>query len=62
LAVIAFDELSRGPHRSVIAASASLLVGSELVGKSVSTVEQAAVVVREAAAFQAGLDGDGAAG
>jgi hypothetical protein len=55
LAVIAFDELSRGPHRSVIAASASLLVGSELVGKSVSTVERAAVVVREAAAFQAGL-------
>ncbi len=55
LAVIAFDDLSRGPHRSVIAASASLLVGSELVGKSVSTVEHAALVVREAAAFQAAL-------
>jgi hypothetical protein len=53
LAVIAFDEMSRGPHRNVIAASASLLVGSELVGKSVSTVEQAAVVLREAGAFQA---------
>ena len=55
LAVIAFDELSRGPHRNVIAASASLLVGSELVGKSVSTVEEAARVVGEASAFQAGL-------
>ncbi len=55
LAVIGFDDLSRGPHRSVIAASASLLVGSELVGKSVSTVEHAAAIVREAAAFQAAL-------
>ena len=55
LAVIAFDEMSRGPHRNVIAASASLLVGSELVGKSVSTVEHAALVVREAAAFQEAL-------
>ena len=55
LAVIAFDEMSRGPHRNVIAASASLLVGSELVGKSVSTVEHAALVVREAGAFQAAL-------
>ena len=55
LAVIAFDELLRGPHRSVIAASALLLVGSELVGKSVATVEQAARVVREASAFQAAL-------
>jgi hypothetical protein len=44
-----------GPHRSVIAASASLLVGSESVGKSVSTVEHAALVVREAAAFQGAL-------
>ena len=55
LAGIAFDDLSRAPHRNVIAASASLLVGSELVGKSVSTVEHAALVVREAAAFQAAL-------
>jgi len=55
LAVIAFDEMSRGPHRNVIAASASLLVGSELVGKSMATVEHTALVVREAAAFQAAL-------
>ena len=56
LGVIAFDELSRGPHRNVIAASASLLVGSELVGKSVSTVEEAArgwtgTVLRDEAGF-----------
>jgi len=55
LAGIAFDDLSRAPHRNVIAASASLLVGSELVGKSVSTVEHAALVGREAVAFQAAL-------
>jgi hypothetical protein len=55
LAAIAFGDLSRGPHRNVIAASASLLVGSELVGKSVSTVQHAALVVRGAAAFQAAL-------
>jgi hypothetical protein len=52
LGSISFDEMSREPGRNVIAASASLLVGSELVGKTLSAAEQAAIVTREAAAMQ----------
>lgn len=59
LGAIAFDELSRAPGRSVIAASASLLLGSELVSKTFSAAEQAALVSREAAAVKAAMD-DGA--
>jgi hypothetical protein len=59
LGAIAFDELSRAPGRSVVAASASLLLGSELVSKTFSAAEQAALVSREAAAVKAAID-DGA--
>ena len=56
LGAIAFDELSRAPGRNVIAASASLLLGSELVAKTFSAAEQAALVAREAAAMRAALE------
>jgi len=60
LGAIAFDQMSREPGRHVIAASASLLVGSELVSKTVGAAEQAVMVTREAEALRAGL-ADGAA-
>jgi len=49
---ISFDAMSEQPGRNVIAASASLLVGSELISKTLSVAEQAAMVAREAAAVQ----------
>ena len=52
---LAFDEMSREPGRRVIAASASLLLGTELVTKAVTAAEQAIIVGREAAAMQAAL-------
>lgn len=63
LGSIAFDEMSGDPGRSVIAASASLLLGKELVGMTLSATEQAAIVTGEAAAvrsvFQNGADDRG---
>lgn len=60
LGSIAFDEMSRENGRTVIAASASLLLGKELVGFALSATEQAAIVTKEAAAmrtvFQNGAD------
>jgi hypothetical protein len=53
---IAFDEMSRTPGRNVIAASASLLLGTELVSKTVTATEQAIIVGREAAAMSAALE------
>ncbi len=47
---MAFDELSAGPGRTVIGASASLLLGTELVSMTVTATEQAMVVSREAEA------------
>ncbi len=52
---IAFDVMSQAPGKHVIAASASLLLGTELVSKTVTAAEQAAIVGREAAALQAAL-------
>lgn len=49
---IAFDTMSKESGRNVIAASASLLTGSELISKTLSTAEQAQMVAREAAAVQ----------
>lgn len=49
---MAFDELSVAPGRTVIGASASLLLGTELVSMTVTATEQAMVVSREAAAVQ----------
>lgn len=59
LGTIAFDELSRAPGRNVIAASASLLLGTELVHKTFSAAEQAALVTREAAALKTAIESGG---
>jgi hypothetical protein len=63
LGSIAFDEMSREPGRTVIAASASLLLGTELVGMTLSASEQAAIVTSEAASLHEGFtrDAEGAA-
>jgi hypothetical protein len=53
LGAIAFDEMSREAGRTVIAASASLLLGSELVNMTVTATEQAIIVANEAAAVRA---------
>jgi hypothetical protein len=47
---IAFDEMSREAGRTVISASASLLLGTELVNMTVSAAEQAILVANEAQA------------
>jgi hypothetical protein len=49
---IAFDEMSKDSGRMVIAASASLLLGKELVGVTLSAAEQAMIVANEAAAVR----------
>jgi hypothetical protein len=49
---IAFDEMSKESGRMVIAASASLLLGKELVGVTLSAAEQAMIVANEAAAVR----------
>lgn len=49
---MAFDELSVAAGRTVIGASASLLLGTELVSMTVTATEQAMVVSREAAAVR----------
>jgi hypothetical protein len=58
---LAFDEMAKAPGKTVIGASASLLTGSELISKSLSSAEQAIMVTREAAAIQAGLTHSAAA-
>lgn len=47
---IAFDEMSREAGRTVISASASLLLGTELVNMTVTAAEQAILVANEAQA------------
>ncbi|MDD5349495.1 MAG: hypothetical protein PHQ12_04715 [Chthoniobacteraceae bacterium] len=49
---IAFDEMSKESARLVIAASASLLLGKELVGVTLSAAEQAMIVANESAAMR----------
>jgi hypothetical protein len=49
---IGFDEISRESGRMVIAASASLLLGKELVGVTLSAAEQAMIVANEASAMR----------
>ena len=56
---IAFDEMSKEAGRMVIAASASLLLGKELVGVTISAAEQAMIVMNEASAVRAVFE-DGA--
>jgi len=48
---IAFDEMSKEAGRTVISASASLLLGTELVNMTVSAAEQAILVANEAQAI-----------
>lgn len=52
---IAFDDMSREPGRNVIAASASLLTGSELISKALTATEQAQICARQALAVQAAM-------
>jgi hypothetical protein len=52
LGAIAFDEISVEPGRTVIAASASLLLGRELVGMTLSAAEQGMIVAQEADAVR----------
>lgn len=52
---MAFDAMSAGPGKSVIAASASLLVGSELVSMAMNSTEQALRVQQEAEAMRLAL-------
>jgi len=49
---LAFDELSAKAGRTVIAASASLLLGKELVGMTLTATEQAMICSQEAAAIR----------
>lgn len=53
---MAFDAMSTAPGQSVIAASASLLVGSELVSMAMNATEQAVKVANEAEALRAALE------
>ncbi|HRZ55988.1 MAG TPA: hypothetical protein P5525_11090, partial [Candidatus Paceibacterota bacterium] len=55
LGSMAFDAMSAAPRQSVIAASASLLVGAELVSMAMSAAEQAIRVKQEAEALRASL-------
>lgn len=52
LGSIAFDEMSKEAGRTVISASASLLLGTELINMTVSATEQAILVANEADAVQ----------
>jgi hypothetical protein len=56
LGSIAFDALSSAPGETVIAASASLLVGSELVNMAINSTEQAIRVTQEALALRRSID------
>jgi hypothetical protein len=49
---IGFDEMSRESGKMVIAASASLLLGKELVGVTLSAAEQAMIVLNESLAMR----------
>lgn len=53
---MAFDAMSREPGQTVIAASASLLVGSELVQMALNAAEQAIKVKQEAEALRFALE------
>lgn len=60
LGAIVFDELSKEPGRMAVAASASLLLGKELVTVTLSQAEQAMIVSQEAEAMQAVFAGGAA--
>jgi len=53
---LAFDELSKEPGRMVVGASASLLLGRELVSMSLTAIEQSGMVMQEAAAVRAAFE------
>jgi hypothetical protein len=56
LGAMAFDAMSSQPGQSVIAASASLLVGAELVSMALSATEQAIKIQQEADALRQSLE------
>ena len=56
LGTIAFDEMSGERGRTVIGASASLLLGKEIVGMTLGSAEQAEIVTKEAAAMREVFD------
>lgn len=56
LGSISFDEMSGTAGRTVIAASASLLLGKELVGMTLGAAEQASIVTQEAMAIREVFD------
>lgn len=55
LGAMAFDAMSSAPKQTVIAASASLLVGAELVSMALSAAERAIRIRQEADALRAAL-------
>jgi hypothetical protein len=63
LGSICFEEMSKGPGRMCVAASASLLLGREVTSFTLTAVEQAMLVFNEAAAlhqvFDAGAEEQG---
>jgi len=56
LGEIYFDDMSKEPGRTVIGCSASLLLGKELVGMTVTAIEQAEIISAEAAAVRSVLE------
>jgi hypothetical protein len=56
LGEIAFDQMSVAPGRMVVGASASLLLGRELISMGLTAMEQAAIVAQEAAAVRAAFE------
>lgn len=56
LGEIYFDEMSSEPGRTVIGCSASLLLGRELVGMTLTAIEQAEILTAEAVAVRGVLE------
>lgn len=56
LGEIYFEEMSKEPGRTVIGCSASLLLGKELVGMTLTAIEQAEILASEAAAVRGVLE------
>lgn len=58
---IYFDEISREPGRTAINCSASLMLGKEAIGMTLTSLEQAELLAAEAAAVRAGMEANAAA-
>lgn len=53
---IYFDDMSSAPGRTVIGCSASLMLGKELIGMTLTAIEQAEILHAEAAAVRSGME------